>query len=79
MGIGEVTRDRKSVAMQFKSETSIRLEPCRTQFFAFRLSRPVGCVAMLEVNNLIALHAAVLVGLGKYGTGLYRAYSIWFL
>lgn len=31
------------------------------------------------VNNLIALHAAVLVGLGKYGTGLYRAYSIWYV
>ncbi|CAK9003201.1 Dolichyl-diphosphooligosaccharide--protein glycosyltransferase subunit STT3A (Oligosaccharyl transferase subunit STT3A) (STT3-A), partial [Durusdinium trenchii] len=29
------------------------------------------------VNNLIALHAAVLVGLGKYHSGLFRAYCIW--
>lgn len=32
-----------------------------------------------EVNNLIALHAAVLVGFGKYNSGLHRAYSIWHL
>ena len=57
------------VAMQFKSEAS-------KPFFVVHL---VPCVAILEVNNLIALHAAVLVGLGKYGTGLYRAYSIWCL
>lgn len=31
------------------------------------------------VNNLIGLHAAVLVGLGKYNTSLYRAYSIWYV
>ncbi|CAE7922416.1 STT3 [Symbiodinium sp. KB8] len=31
------------------------------------------------VNNLIGLHAAVLVGLGKYNSGLYRAYSLWSL
>jgi len=30
------------------------------------------------VNNLIGLHAAVLVGLGKYNSGLYRAYSLWY-
>eukprot|EP00928_Gymnodinium_smaydae_P053212 TRINITY_DN37256_c0_g1_i1.p1 TRINITY_DN37256_c0_g1~~TRINITY_DN37256_c0_g1_i1.p1 ORF type:complete len:841 (+),score=119.70 TRINITY_DN37256_c0_g1_i1:37-2559(+) len=30
------------------------------------------------VNNLIGLHAAVLVALGKYNTGVYRAYSIWY-
>ncbi|CAJ1453245.1 unnamed protein product [Effrenium voratum] len=31
------------------------------------------------VNNLIALHAAVLVGLGKYNSGLHRAYSVWYV
>jgi len=31
------------------------------------------------VNNLIGLHAAVLVALGKYNSGLYRAYSLWFI
>lgn len=36
-------------------------------------------VTPIKVNNLIALHAAVLVGLGKYNTGLYRSYSIWCL
>mmetsp|Transcript_83651 Transcript_83651/g.194503 ORF Transcript_83651/g.194503 Transcript_83651/m.194503 type:complete len:825 (-) Transcript_83651:179-2653(-) len=30
------------------------------------------------VNNMVGLHAAVLVGLGKYNTGLYRAYSLYF-
>eukprot|EP00930_Biecheleria_cincta_P067955 TRINITY_DN5494_c0_g2_i1.p1 TRINITY_DN5494_c0_g2~~TRINITY_DN5494_c0_g2_i1.p1 ORF type:complete len:853 (+),score=89.18 TRINITY_DN5494_c0_g2_i1:355-2559(+) len=31
------------------------------------------------VNNLIGLHAAVLVGLGMYNTGLYRAYTAWYV
>mmetsp|Transcript_67283 Transcript_67283/g.194601 ORF Transcript_67283/g.194601 Transcript_67283/m.194601 type:complete len:831 (+) Transcript_67283:105-2597(+) len=31
------------------------------------------------INNLIGLHAAVLVVLGKYSTGLYRAYTLYYL
>eukprot|EP00931_Biecheleriopsis_adriatica_P046113 TRINITY_DN26462_c0_g1_i1.p1 TRINITY_DN26462_c0_g1~~TRINITY_DN26462_c0_g1_i1.p1 ORF type:complete len:792 (-),score=157.27 TRINITY_DN26462_c0_g1_i1:124-2160(-) len=31
------------------------------------------------VNNLIGLHAAVLVALGKYNSGLYRAYTLWYV
>mmetsp|Transcript_52508 Transcript_52508/g.94171 ORF Transcript_52508/g.94171 Transcript_52508/m.94171 type:complete len:840 (-) Transcript_52508:53-2572(-) len=31
------------------------------------------------VNNLIGLHAAVLVGMGKYNSGLYRAYTLWYV
>jgi len=31
------------------------------------------------VNNLIGLHAAVLVGLGKFSSGLHRSYSIWYV
>jgi len=31
------------------------------------------------INNLIGLHAAFLVGLGKYSTALYRAYSLYWL
>jgi len=31
------------------------------------------------VNNMIGLHAAVLVAIGKYNTGLYRAYTIWYV
>lgn len=31
------------------------------------------------VNNLIGLHAAVLVGLGMYNTGVYRAYTTWYV
>merc|ERR1712107_497915 len=29
------------------------------------------------VNNLIALHAAMLVATGNYCSGVYRAYSLW--
>eukprot|EP00927_Polykrikos_kofoidii_P068264 TRINITY_DN6361_c1_g1_i1.p1 TRINITY_DN6361_c1_g1~~TRINITY_DN6361_c1_g1_i1.p1 ORF type:complete len:828 (+),score=94.76 TRINITY_DN6361_c1_g1_i1:64-2547(+) len=31
------------------------------------------------VNNMIGLHTAVTVALGKYTDGLYKAYTIWFL
>jgi len=31
------------------------------------------------VNNLIGLHAAVLVVLGKYDSGVYRAYTLWYV
>ncbi|CAJ1366931.1 unnamed protein product [Effrenium voratum] len=31
------------------------------------------------VNNMIGLHAAVLVALGKYNSGLYRAYTLWYV
>eukprot|EP00439_Symbiodinium_sp_Y106_P070621 s3483_g12.t1 len=30
------------------------------------------------VNNLIGLHAAVLVALGQYNSGLYLAYTLWY-
>jgi len=31
------------------------------------------------VNNLIGLHAAFLVALGKYNSSVYRAYSLWWI
>jgi dolichyl-diphosphooligosaccharide--protein glycosyltransferase len=31
------------------------------------------------VNNLIGLHAAFLVAVGKYNSNLYRAYSLWYV
>jgi len=31
------------------------------------------------INNLIGLHAAALVGFGKYNTGAYRAFTIYFI
>jgi len=31
------------------------------------------------VNNLIALHAAVIVAMGRYDSGVHRAYTIWYV
>jgi len=31
------------------------------------------------VNNLVGLHAAIIVVLGKYNSGIYRAYSLWYV
>lgn len=31
------------------------------------------------VNNIVGLHAAALVGLGKYNSGVYRAYSLYYI
>lgn len=31
------------------------------------------------VNNLVGLHAAFLVAIGKYNRGLYRAYTLWYI
>jgi len=31
------------------------------------------------VNNLIGLHAAVIVALGRYNSGVYRAFTLWYV